>query len=344
MAQGKGLTYRVQHIPLHFNEADLSARLQQAFEENERGRIQPLISLVPSYHAKPNSQNALVQFHPQAPSFFRDVEKDKIGMTERQLPIKDAVLNIDANFFGLTQISDPPRGEEIKMDLIFVTGLDGNAFGSWTSRATGVMWPRQFLRDDLPAARVLTYGYNTKLSYNMLHTLEDFCTQLLSSLQLARDSKEALYRPLVLIGHSYGSRVITKSIVKCKILDGNMFNKALLLSLKKIVFFGAPHHGMVTDDIESYLHEKFSAEPTGDARIALVAELRGNDAGMRRELQEFKDLIGTDLKIQIISIYERKPGRRLVQKQQELDSPLPSQTGLSVTWRRDGDAYVPVTK
>jgi hypothetical protein len=92
--------------------------------------------------------------------------------------------------------------------------------------------------------------------------------------------------------------------VKCKILDGNMFHRALLLSLKKIVFFGAPHHGMVTDDIESYLHEKFSAEPTGDARIALVAELRGNDAGMRRELQEFKDPIGTDLKIQIISIYE----------------------------------------
>ena len=118
MAQGKRLTYRVQHIPLHFNEADLSARLQQAFEDNERDRIQPLISLVPSYHSKPNSQNALVQFHPQAPSFLRDVERDKTGMTERQLPVKDAVLNIDANFFGLTQISDPPRGEEIKMECV----------------------------------------------------------------------------------------------------------------------------------------------------------------------------------------------------------------------------------
>lgn len=118
MAQGKSLTYRVQHIPLHFNEADLSARIQQAFEENERGTIQPLISLVPSYHSKPSSQNALMQFYPQAPSFLGDVWRDKTGMTECQLPIKDAVLNIDANFFGLTQVSDPPRGEEIKMECV----------------------------------------------------------------------------------------------------------------------------------------------------------------------------------------------------------------------------------
>jgi hypothetical protein len=125
--------------------------------------------------------------------------------------------------------------------------------------------------------------------------------------------------------------------VKCKILDGNAFHKALLLSLKKIVFFGAPHQGMVTDDIESYLSENFAAEPTGDARKALVAELRGNDDGTRRELQEFKDLIGTDLKIQIVSIYERKPGHRLVQTQKRSGSP-------SASWRREGEAYVPLTK
>jgi hypothetical protein len=135
-----------------------------------------------------------------------------------------------------------------------------------------------------------------------------------------------------------------QSIVKCKILDGNAFHKALLLSLKKIVFFGAPHRGMVTDDIESYLHEKFSAEHTGNARKALVAELRGNDPGMRRELQEFKDLIGTDLKIRIISIYERKPGHRLVQTQKGSGSPFHTHAALSAPWRREGEVYVPLTE
>jgi hypothetical protein len=118
MAQGKRLTYRVQHIPLHFNEADLSARLQQAFEENERDRIQSLISLVPSYRSQPSSQNALVQFYSQTPSFLRDVEKDKTGMTEHQLPVNGAVLSIDSNFLGLTQVSNPPLDEEIKMESV----------------------------------------------------------------------------------------------------------------------------------------------------------------------------------------------------------------------------------
>jgi len=93
---------------------------------------------------------------------------------------------------------------------------------------------------------------------------------------------------------------------------------------------------MVTDDIESYLSENFAAEPTGAARKALVAELRGDDAGTRRELQDFKDLVGTDLKIQIVSIYERKPGHKLVHTQKESGGP-------SASWRREGEAYIPVT-
>lgn len=54
------------------------------------------------------------------------------------------------------------------------------------------MWPREFFRDDLPNARVLTFGYNAKLSNDMSHTFEDFCTQFLSTLQLARKEVKSL--------------------------------------------------------------------------------------------------------------------------------------------------------
>lgn len=103
---------------MHFSSADLSVCLQQAFEEDERDTIQSVISLVPSYHSQSNSKNALVRFHPQTPSFLRDVERDKTGMTERQLPVKEMVLNIDLNFLGLTQVSDSLRPEEIKMECV----------------------------------------------------------------------------------------------------------------------------------------------------------------------------------------------------------------------------------
>jgi hypothetical protein len=73
-----------------------------------------------------------------------------------------------------------------RFSVVCVTGLDGNAFGSWTSRATGLMWPRDFLREDLPRARVLTFGYNTKLLKDMNYNFQDFCDQFMSHLQLAR--------------------------------------------------------------------------------------------------------------------------------------------------------------
>lgn len=74
--------------------------------------------------------------------------------------------------------------------VVFITGLDGNAYGSWTGRKSGVMWPRDFLTVDLPTARVLTYGYNTKLLHAMSHTFDDFCTDFLAQLNLARSSDE----------------------------------------------------------------------------------------------------------------------------------------------------------
>jgi hypothetical protein len=74
--------------------------------------------------------------------------------------------------------------------IVAVTGLDGNAFGSWKSRQTSKMWLRDFLREDLPSCRVLIYGYNLKLASNMLHTFQDLCDQFLESMKVVRASEE----------------------------------------------------------------------------------------------------------------------------------------------------------
>jgi hypothetical protein len=44
-----------------------------------------------------------------------------------------------------------------------VTGLAGHAFGSWKSREEQQMWLRDFLPNAIKRARILTYGYDTKL-------------------------------------------------------------------------------------------------------------------------------------------------------------------------------------
>jgi hypothetical protein len=89
---------------------------------------------------------------------------------------------------------------------------------------------------------------------------------------------------------------------------------------------------MDTDDIETYLSKAF---PANEARRKIVAELRYNDDGVRRELKDFIDLVGETF--QVISIYERKPSHRLVQPDSNLYQ-------TAAAWKRVGEAYNPVTE
>ena len=50
-----------------------------------------------------------------------------------------------------------------EFSIIAVTGLAGHAFGSWKSREEQQMWLRDFLPNTTKEARILTYGYDTKL-------------------------------------------------------------------------------------------------------------------------------------------------------------------------------------
>lgn len=86
---------------------------------------------------------------------------------------------------------------------------------------------------------------------------------------------------------------------------------------------------MITEDIENYLADHF---PDHRARQKMVAELRQDDDGTKRELQDFIDLVGSFF---VISIYERKPSRALVPQRGE---------GQSRKWDRVGQEYIPVAE
>ncbi|KAI2624101.1 hypothetical protein GGS21DRAFT_532947 [Xylaria nigripes] len=101
---------------------------------------------------------------------------------------------------------------------------------------------------------------------------------------------------------------------------------------------------MDTEDIEYYIGDIYSDEPTGDARKTLVNELRKNNPEFDGDLQHFKDLVGKGLKIRIISVYERKPSRRVIQISQVQNELPEANPGTSVIWKREGNAYNPLTK
>lgn len=55
-------------------------------------------------------------------------------------------------------------------NIIAVHGaLGGHAFDSWTfrglgSNGAGAMWLRDFLPDEIPQSRIMTYGYNSNIA------------------------------------------------------------------------------------------------------------------------------------------------------------------------------------
>jgi hypothetical protein len=67
--------------------------------------------------------------------------------------------------------------------IIAVTGLAGHAIGSW-ALPSGRMWLRDVLPEDVPKARILTYGYNSQLTGTALAntTLQDLADEFMTNL------------------------------------------------------------------------------------------------------------------------------------------------------------------
>jgi hypothetical protein len=114
---------------------------------------------------------------------------------------------VSRNFYGFTPLNVPKS--PVVADIIAVTGLAGNAFGSW-AHASHDMWLRDILPRDFPDCRVLTYGYGSELHESEATSiLEDHSRTFEQKLRLWRRDAVAR-RPVILIGHSLGCLMIKK--------------------------------------------------------------------------------------------------------------------------------------
>jgi hypothetical protein len=97
---------------------------------------------------------------------------------EEDTPRRDPELVIDTHFKGFTPLRSFRRAADHKVECvtflqnrtmpdlpscIAISGLGGHAFGSFKERGGPHMWLRDSLPYDLPGARILVYGYDTRL-------------------------------------------------------------------------------------------------------------------------------------------------------------------------------------
>ncbi|KAM7206848.1 hypothetical protein V8F20_002554 [Naviculisporaceae sp. PSN 640] len=127
-----------------------------------------------------------------------------------------------------------------------------------------VYWPQDLLPSTAPKARILTYGYDTKIRYARQvsqNTVEDHSWDLLCSLEAVRRAPLEKGRPLVLIAHSLGGLVVKKmlKLAQDRATTHPHLN-GVFLSTISILFFGTPHRGA---DPRSFLHHLLSISAQG---------------------------------------------------------------------------------
>src|SRR5450432_414767 len=61
---------------------------------------------------------------------------------------------------GLKALHEPSFDKAPLVDLVFVHGLTGDRKRTWTHPSADDLWPRAYLPQFIPNARILTYGYD----------------------------------------------------------------------------------------------------------------------------------------------------------------------------------------
>lgn len=113
--------------------------------------------------------------------------------------------------YGMFYFTSEMPGPEQTIDLVAIHGLGGHYERTWTDKNTDQNWLRDFLPDQAPKLRIMSWGYNSKvLGSSSVANVTDFAKGLLTDLKICRATKELEKRPLIFVCHSLGGVVFKR--------------------------------------------------------------------------------------------------------------------------------------
>ena len=195
--------------------------------------------------------------------------------------------------------------EAFDVDIVAIHGLNGDFEDSWTDRETGKLWLRDSLPEDLPGARIFSFGYEASVFFNKHRVgLLDFANDLLVRLSTVRSDIKR--RPIIFLAHSLGGIVCKQALVRAQ---QEPRYHTILEDTTSILFFGTPHRGSDianTFSIAANLYS-FASKPvsvaTGKMRNDLVKDLETESKELARVNGEFRHRQDA---FHIVSLYETK--------------------------------------
>jgi hypothetical protein len=173
-------------------------------------------------------------------------------VTTNQKPaLAETKWYLDNDFLGFTPLSTPDNAE---VDTIALTGLGGHALGSFRSANGHFVWLRDALPRTVPKARILTYGYDTKLQGNQSNqSIGRLASVFLDALVTFRRNTGTQRRPLCFIGHSLGGVVLKEALTISHRTD-DVDAHSIVLSTYGLVLLGVPNLGLRHPQLMTMVH------------------------------------------------------------------------------------------
>lgn len=146
--------------------------------------------------------------------------------------------------YGIQELYD--CGPQARVDIVFVHGLTGNAYNTWLHKETGIHWPSELLRQDLPNTRILSFGYDADIVnfWNPASNsrLSSHAENLVGGLVRERERTNTESRKILFVAHNLGGLVTEYALSHSKHAVEEHLHQIERYT-KGIVFLGVPHCG-----------------------------------------------------------------------------------------------------
>ncbi|KAF2010868.1 hypothetical protein BU24DRAFT_496047 [Aaosphaeria arxii CBS 175.79] len=294
----KNPVFRVSGLPAQQPDDELKAMLtteiNKRLTEHERSTADVEVAIVPACSDQ-RRKVALVEFGGDWPHFLREL----LDGTKDVWPLKvtpKRYYNFDCEFSGFTQLYKTAT-DAVTADVVAITGLGGHAYGSWRSRSNlRQMWLRDFLSEDHPNCRTMTYGYDSKLLGKGTGKIMDFSRTFIEELKKVRNKDQQ--RPLFFIAHSFGGIILAYCLSHAAArsnMDNNAALHAIYQATYSIFFFGTPHKGMGVDNFRRMMGKN------DNGRDALLDDIKKKSSVLEHLQDDFRNIIRER---KIVSFYE----------------------------------------
>ncbi|KAG8814340.1 hypothetical protein FRC17_001194 [Serendipita sp. 399] len=144
--------------------------------------------------------------------------------------------------------------------IVAIHGLDGHREKSWTTEDK-TMWLKDVLPNDLPNARILTYGYDADTrSFSQTSTQTIFRHAEAFAEDLSRQRRTHPERPIIFLAHSLGGIILKRALAHCHIYgpESGHYLRDIITSTLGVLLFGTPHAGANGVELAEWMHRLLS--------------------------------------------------------------------------------------